>query len=82
MTRLSRREQSWSLNEYVTWLYGELRSWRRVYWRLWADCHFLRCQLCDSYFPAYQVCCLRPQRSAFADYIIDFGIHYENCNYE
>ncbi|CAG9791276.1 unnamed protein product [Diatraea saccharalis] len=48
------KEPSWSLNEYITWLYGELRSWRRVYWRLWADCHFLRCQLCDSYFPAYQ----------------------------
>ncbi|XP_052757655.1 SANT and BTB domain regulator of class switch recombination [Galleria mellonella] len=49
------KDQSWSLNEYITWLYGELRSWRRVYWRLWADCHFLRCQLCDSYFPAYQM---------------------------
>ncbi|CAH2093403.1 unnamed protein product [Euphydryas editha] len=48
------KDMSWSLNEYITWLYGELRSWRRVYWRLWADCHFLRCQLCDSYFPAYQ----------------------------
>ncbi|KAG6443089.1 hypothetical protein O3G_MSEX002666 [Manduca sexta] len=49
------KEPNWSLNEYITWLYGELRSWRRVYWRLWADCHFLRCQLCDSYFPAYQM---------------------------
>ncbi|XP_063896456.1 SANT and BTB domain regulator of class switch recombination [Helicoverpa armigera] len=49
------KDQSWSLNDYITWLYGELRSWRRVYWRLWADCHFLRCQLCDSYFPAYQM---------------------------
>ncbi|KAI5634197.1 hypothetical protein NE865_13067 [Phthorimaea operculella] len=49
------RDPSWSLNDYITWLYGELRSWRRVYWRLWADCHFLRCQLCDSYFPAYQM---------------------------
>ncbi|KAI8441843.1 hypothetical protein MSG28_005527 [Choristoneura fumiferana] len=49
------KDPSWTLNEYITWLYGELRSWRRVYWRLWADCHFLRCQLCDSYFPAYQM---------------------------
>ncbi|CAH0595296.1 unnamed protein product [Chrysodeixis includens] len=49
------KDQTWSLNEYITWLYGEMRSWRRVYWRLWADCHFLRCQLCDSYFPAYQM---------------------------
>ncbi|KAF9406685.1 hypothetical protein HW555_013033, partial [Spodoptera exigua] len=49
------KDQSWSLNDYITWLYGELRSWRRVYWRLWADCHFLRCQLCDSFFPAYQM---------------------------
>ncbi|KAJ0173314.1 hypothetical protein K1T71_011490 [Dendrolimus kikuchii] len=49
------KDPTWSLNEYITWLYGELRSWRRVYWRLWADCHFLRCQLCDSHFPAYQM---------------------------
>ncbi|XP_053616837.1 uncharacterized protein LOC128678965 isoform X2 [Plodia interpunctella] len=49
------KDLSWNLNEYITWLYGELRSWRRVYWRLWGDCHFLRCQLCDSYFPAYQM---------------------------
>ncbi|XP_052738882.1 uncharacterized protein LOC112050728 [Bicyclus anynana] len=49
------KEPAWSLGEYVSWLYGELRSWRRVYWRLWADCHFLRCQLCDSFFPAYQM---------------------------
>ncbi|XP_049879408.1 SANT and BTB domain regulator of class switch recombination [Pectinophora gossypiella] len=49
------KDPTWSLNEYITWLYGELRSWRRVYWRLWADCHFLRCQLCDSFFPAYQM---------------------------
>ncbi|XP_068623398.1 SANT and BTB domain regulator of class switch recombination [Battus philenor] len=49
------KDPSWSLNEYITWLFGELRSWRRVYWRLWADCHFLRCQLCDTYFPVYQM---------------------------
>ncbi|CAB3246128.1 unnamed protein product [Arctia plantaginis] len=49
------KDQTWSLNEYITWLYGELRSWRRVYWRLWADCHFLKCQLCESYFPVYQM---------------------------
>ncbi|CAH0713446.1 unnamed protein product, partial [Brenthis ino] len=49
------KDVSWSLNEYIAWLYGELRAWRRVYWRLWADCHFLRCQLCNSYFPAYQM---------------------------
>ncbi|CAK1552368.1 unnamed protein product [Leptosia nina] len=49
------KDPSWSLNDYITWLFGELRSWRRVYWRLWADCHFMRCQLCDSYFPAYQM---------------------------
>ncbi|XP_041972001.1 uncharacterized protein KIAA1841 isoform X2 [Aricia agestis] len=49
------KDLSWSLNEYITWLYGELRSWRRVYWRLWADCHFLQCQLCDNYYPVYQM---------------------------
>ncbi|XP_028030603.1 uncharacterized protein KIAA1841 isoform X2 [Bombyx mandarina] len=49
------KDANWSLNEYISWLYGELRSWRRVYWRLWADCHFLLCQLCDNYFPAYQM---------------------------
>ncbi|CAK1590010.1 unnamed protein product [Parnassius mnemosyne] len=60
------KDLSWSLNEYITWLYGELRSWRRVYWRLWADCHFLRCQLCDTYFPVYQMewCSHHEQSSA------------------
>ncbi|CAG4931660.1 unnamed protein product [Colias eurytheme] len=61
------KDPSWSLNEYITWLFGELRSWRRVYWRLWADCHFLRCQLCDSYFPAYQMeWCSHHSQSAHA----------------
>ncbi|KAG7303234.1 hypothetical protein JYU34_011701 [Plutella xylostella] len=57
------KDVSWSLSEYISWLFGELRSWRRVYWRLWADCHFLRCQLCDTHFPVYQMewCCHHEQ---------------------
>ncbi|KAK2586083.1 hypothetical protein KPH14_008371 [Odynerus spinipes] len=29
------RDSTWSLNEYITTLRSELRSWRDVYWRLW-----------------------------------------------
>ncbi|CAH2052631.1 unnamed protein product, partial [Iphiclides podalirius] len=62
------KDPSWSLNDYITWLYGELRSWRRVYWRLWADAHFLRCQLCGVHFPVYQMewCSHHEQSAALA----------------
>lgn len=49
------RDQNWSLSNFVSNLHKELRSWRRVYWRLWASCHFLYCSICETHFPASQM---------------------------
>ncbi|XP_076624868.1 uncharacterized protein LOC143343648 [Colletes latitarsis] len=53
------RDLSWTLNDYIITLRTELRSWRKVYWRLWGDCHFLFCMQCNIYFPIHQIdwCC-------------------------
>lgn len=49
------RDVNWSLSNYVANLYKELRSWRKVYWRLWATCHFLFCSICETHFPVSQM---------------------------
>lgn len=49
------RDVNWSLTNYVSNLYKELRSWRKVYWRLWGMCHFLYCVSCETHFPACQM---------------------------
>lgn len=57
------RDVNWSLSNYVSNLYKELRSWRKVYWRLWATCHFLYCSICECHFPASQLywCMYHPE---------------------
>ncbi|XP_012224607.1 SANT and BTB domain regulator of class switch recombination isoform X2 [Linepithema humile] len=61
------RDLTWTLNDYVITLRSELRSWRKVYWRLWGDCHFLFCQQCNVYFPIHQIdwCCYHPEPAQF-----------------
>ncbi|XP_077255848.1 SANT and BTB domain regulator of class switch recombination isoform X1 [Temnothorax americanus] len=61
------RDLTWTLNDYVVALRSELRSWRKVYWRLWGDCHFLVCQQCNVYFPIHQIgwCCYHPESAQF-----------------
>lgn len=61
------RDQNWSLSNFVTNLHKELRSWRRVYWRLWATCHFLYCSICETHFPASQSqwCQFHPDAASF-----------------
>ncbi|XP_008560289.1 SANT and BTB domain regulator of class switch recombination [Microplitis demolitor] len=49
------RDLTWSLNDYIVNLRSELRSWRKVYWRLWGDCHFLYCRQCNTHFPINQM---------------------------
>lgn len=49
------RDNNWSLTNHVASLYKEFRSWRKVYWRLWGECHFLFCSFCELHFPVYQV---------------------------
>lgn len=61
------RDLTWTLNDYIVALRSELRSWRKVYWRLWGDCHFLFCQQCNVYFPIHQIdwCCYHPEPAQF-----------------
>ncbi|XP_018364120.1 PREDICTED: uncharacterized protein KIAA1841 homolog [Trachymyrmex cornetzi] len=61
------RDLTWTLNDYVVALRSELRSWRKVYWRLWGDCHFVFCQQCNIYFPIHQIgwCCYHPELAQF-----------------
>ncbi|XP_011344185.2 uncharacterized protein KIAA1841 homolog isoform X3 [Ooceraea biroi] len=61
------RDLTWTLNDYVVTLRSELRSWRKVYWKLWGDCHFLFCQQCNVYFPVHQIdwCCYHPELAQF-----------------
>ncbi|XP_031847074.2 uncharacterized protein LOC116433287 isoform X2 [Nomia melanderi] len=61
------RDLSWSLNDYIINLRTELRSWRKVYWRLWGDCHFLFCTQCNVYFPIHQIdwCCCHAEPPQF-----------------
>lgn len=61
------RDQNWSLSNYVANLHKELRSWRRVYWRLWASCHFLFCSICETHFAASQMqwCMYHPENAQF-----------------
>lgn len=52
---LHERDPTWNLTEYVESLFRSLKSWRRVYWHLWGDAHFLYCTVCKRYFPANQI---------------------------
>lgn len=49
------RDTNWDLNVYVMQLFKELKSWRKVYWKLWGHCHYLFCCSCEAHFPVYQM---------------------------
>ncbi|OAD58198.1 hypothetical protein WN48_11361, partial [Eufriesea mexicana] len=61
------RDLTWTLNDYIITLRTELHSWRKVYWRLWGDCHFLFCIQCNIYFPIHQFewCCYHAEFPQF-----------------
>ncbi|XP_054012565.1 SANT and BTB domain regulator of class switch recombination [Hylaeus anthracinus] len=61
------RDLSWSLDDYIITLRTELRSWRKVYWRLWGDCHYLFCTQCNIYFSINQIdwCCCHAEHPQF-----------------
>ena len=50
-----RPDSDWQLGAHVTQLRRQLRSWRLVYWRLWAAAHFLWCVRCEAPFAAAQL---------------------------
>lgn len=49
------RDLTWNFNHFISTLYRDLKSWRKVYWRLWGNCHYLYCATCETHFPLYQV---------------------------
>lgn len=49
------RDPSWNINDYILKLYKNLKTWRKVYWRLWGNAHFLYCITCKRYFPTHQI---------------------------
>uniref|UniRef100_A0A0C9PT50 K1841_0 protein n=1 Tax=Fopius arisanus TaxID=64838 RepID=A0A0C9PT50_9HYME len=61
------RDFNWTLNDYIVGLRSELRTWRKVYWRLWGDCHFLNCRQCNTFFPINQMdwCSYHPDNPQF-----------------
>ncbi|KAL1122284.1 hypothetical protein AAG570_003689 [Ranatra chinensis] len=48
------RDKSWNINNHLAEVKRESNSWRKLYWRLWGDCHFLLCKRCDNFFPISQ----------------------------
>lgn len=61
------RDPHFNLNDFLRNLRSELKSWRKVFWRLWGMCHTLYCSLCSSYFPVYmhEFCSFHPQDPEF-----------------
>ncbi|KAL1502409.1 hypothetical protein ABEB36_007555 [Hypothenemus hampei] len=49
------RDPHWNINDYIGKLHKILKTWRKVYWRLWGDAHFLYCIVCKRYFPINQM---------------------------
>ncbi|XP_061391865.1 SANT and BTB domain regulator of class switch recombination [Musca vetustissima] len=67
------RDTMWDLNLYIAQLFKELKSWRRVYWKLWGHAHYLYCCLCEMYFPVYQMswCRYHPEAPTFLGPVTD-----------
>lgn len=61
------RDTNWDLNVYIVQLFKELKSWRKVYWKLWGHCHYLYCCSCEAHFPVYQMhwCRFHPEAPNF-----------------
>jgi hypothetical protein len=61
------RDPNFNLNDFLRSLRVELKSWRKVFWRLWGICHSLYCSLCSNNFPVYmhEFCSFHPQDPDF-----------------
>ncbi|XP_017786703.1 PREDICTED: uncharacterized protein KIAA1841 homolog [Nicrophorus vespilloides] len=54
ITSRHERDPQWNINDFIVSLYKSLKTWRKVYWRLWGCAHFLYCLSCKKYFPVRQ----------------------------
>lgn len=80
------RDEAFNVNEFIKNLRAELKSWRKVFWRLWGMVHYLYCSLCTSHFQAYllEFCGFHPQDPEFPTIQFKnscqpFGV-YQCCN--
>ena len=75
------RDHSFNLNDFIRSLRTELKSWRRVFWRLWGMVHPLYCSLCSSHFPVYlnEFCRFHPQVRCFSCLCLSFPIGSAVC---
>ena len=44
------RDPNFTLSEFIKSLKLELKTWRKVFWRLWGICHVSNCSLCEKPF--------------------------------
>ncbi|CAB4065949.1 Uncharacterized protein KIAA1841 [Lepeophtheirus salmonis] len=74
---IHKRDPSFNMNEFLKALRLELKSWRKVFWRLWGMIHILYCSLCGVYFPVYlhEFCSFHS-----ADPVFD-GIQFKNSTH-
>lgn len=49
------KDDSWDLSNHIQKQYKTLKTWRKVYWRLWGEAHYLYCVVCKWYFPVNQI---------------------------
>ncbi|XP_038060834.1 uncharacterized protein KIAA1841 homolog isoform X2 [Patiria miniata] len=61
------RDPSWDINDYLLAIRSELKSWREVYWRLWATVNSLPCSRCKLVFPCSELghCRFHPEPPKF-----------------
>ncbi|XP_039279890.1 uncharacterized protein KIAA1841 isoform X2 [Nilaparvata lugens] len=43
-------DTGWNITKYVKNLMKKYGSWEMVYWNMWAECHFLKCNRCNGYY--------------------------------
>ena len=61
------RDPTFTLSDFIKSLKVELKSWRKVFWRLWGICHVSVCSLCDKQFQFYMMefCSFHPGEAEF-----------------
>ena len=61
------RDPSWDINDYLLGLRADCKSWREVYWRLWATVNHLTCSRCKLVFPCSELghCRFHPELPKF-----------------
>ncbi|KAK5638995.1 hypothetical protein RI129_013290 [Pyrocoelia pectoralis] len=48
-------DKLWDINDHIEELYKTLKTWRKIYWHLWGDAHFLYCSVCKRFFQCHQI---------------------------